>query len=83
MVQNIGGVTANNVTLKTATLSSPGTTVGTPLPQDLGNLAPGQSATKVVTFSGANNPAGAKRTLGVDGTFSGGTFTDKWKVTVP
>ena len=81
-VQNIGGEVANNVRLTAATLSSPMTN-GSPLPQSLGNLAPGQWATTVVTFSGANNPAGAKRTLRFDGTYSGGVFTDKWKVTLP
>ncbi|HKY45781.1 MAG TPA: right-handed parallel beta-helix repeat-containing protein, partial [Pyrinomonadaceae bacterium] len=81
-VQNAGGATANNVRLTTGTLAVP-VTNGTPLPQNLGNLAPGQWATRVITFSGANHPAGQKRTLTFGGTYSGGTFTDKWKVTLP
>ena len=48
-----------------------------------GNLAPGQWATTVVIFSGANNPSGAKRTLTFAGTNTGGTFNDKWKVSLP
>ncbi|MFN2407499.1 MAG: choice-of-anchor Q domain-containing protein, partial [Pyrinomonadaceae bacterium] len=81
-VQNTGGTTANNVRLTTGTLAPP-TTNGTPLPQSLGNLGPGQWATRVITFSGANNSAGQKRTLTFAGTYNGGTFTDKWKVTLP
>jgi hypothetical protein len=49
----------------------------------LGNLAPGQWGIAIVMFSGTNNPTGAKRTLKVDGTFNGGVFTEKWKVTLP
>jgi hypothetical protein len=81
-VQNAGGTTANNVRLTTGTLAAP-TTNGTPLPQSLGNLGPGQWATRVITFSGTNNSAGQKRTLIFGGTYNGGTFTDKWKVTLP
>ncbi|HEX6283992.1 MAG TPA: hypothetical protein VFZ71_03915, partial [Pyrinomonadaceae bacterium] len=82
-VKNSGGVTANNVRLTTATLVSP-TTNGTPLPQNLGNLAPGQSVTTVITFSGTNNPAKQKRTLTLGGIFNGSTpFSGQWKVTLP
>jgi hypothetical protein len=81
-VQNAGGTTANNVRLTTGTLAAP-TTNGTPLPQSLGNLGAGQWATRVITFSGTNNSAGQKRTLIFGGTYNGGTFTDKWKVTLP
>jgi len=81
-VQNVGGATANNVKLTTGTLSSP-TTNGAPLPATFGNLAPGQWATTVVIFSGNKNPSGTKRTLSFGGTYSGGTFTDKWKVALP
>ena len=82
-VQNVGGATANNVKLTIATLVSP-TTNGTPLPQNLGHLAPGQSATTVMTFSGTNNPPKQKRTLTLGGTYSNGaTFSGTWKVTLP
>jgi hypothetical protein len=63
-------------------ITSP-TTNGAPLPRNLGNLAPGQWATNVIIFAGANNPPGAKRTLTFGGTYSGGTFTEKWKVSLP
>jgi len=81
-VQNVGGATANNIKLTTGTLASP-TTNGAPLPRNLGNLAPGQWATNVIIFPGANNPPGAKRTLTAGGTYSGGTFSNKWKVSLP
>lgn len=82
-VQNVGGATANNIRLTTATLVAP-TTNGTPLPQHLGSLAPGQSVTTVMTFSGTSNPPKQKRTLTLGGTYSnGGTFNGMWKVTLP
>jgi len=81
-VQNVGGATASNVKLTTGTLSSP-TTNGAPLPKNLGNLAAGQWATTVVIFSGANNPSGAKKTLTFAGSYTGGTFSDKGKVSLP
>ncbi|HEX5875558.1 MAG TPA: choice-of-anchor Q domain-containing protein [Pyrinomonadaceae bacterium] len=82
-VKNVGGATANNVKLTTATLVAP-TTNGTPLPQTLGNLAPGQSVTTVMTFSGTNNPPKQKRTLTLGGTYNNGaTFSGTWKVTLP
>jgi uncharacterized protein (DUF2141 family) len=81
-VQNTGSVTANNVRLTAATLSTP-TTNGGPVPAVFGNLGPGQWAATIITFTKANNPPGGKRTLKIDGTFSGGTFTEKWKVTLP
>lgn len=81
-VQNAGGATANNVRLTTGTLAQP-TTNGTPLPRSLGNLATGQWATTVITFSGSNHAAGQKRTLTFAGTYTGGTFSDKWRVTLP
>ncbi|HEX6648348.1 MAG TPA: hypothetical protein VF075_02370, partial [Pyrinomonadaceae bacterium] len=70
------------VKLTTGTLTQPSTD-GTPLPQNLGNLARGQWATRVITFSGTNNSAGQKKTLTFGGTYTDGTFTDKWKVTLP
>jgi hypothetical protein len=69
--------------LTTATLAQPGNTNGTPVPQSLSNLAPGQWATRVISFSGTNNAPGQKRTLTFAGTYTGGTFTQKWKVTLP
>ncbi|PYS70755.1 MAG: hypothetical protein DMF69_12535, partial [Acidobacteria bacterium] len=77
-VQNLGAVTANNVSLSTARL---GTTIGTPLPQNLGSLAPGATANAVVIFT--NSSPGANSTLVVGGTYTGGSFSNTKRVTIP
>ncbi|HEY6119516.1 MAG TPA: S8 family serine peptidase, partial [Pyrinomonadaceae bacterium] len=77
-VQNIGSTTANSVTLTNAKL---GSTNGAPLPQSLGNLAPGASASTTVNFS--NSTPGANSTLTVGGTYTGGTFSSNKRVTIP
>jgi len=77
-VQNIGAVTANNVSLTTARL---GSTTGTPLPQSLGNLVPGATVNTTVSF--ANSTPGANSTLVVGGTYTGGTFSNTKRVTIP
>jgi len=81
-IQNTGNTTAQNVRLTAATLTSP-TTNGSPVPQNLGSIAIGQFTTTILTFSASGNPSGSKRTLKVDGTYTGGTFTEKWKVNLP
>lgn len=77
-IQNISTVTVNNITLTTAML---GGTNGTPLPQSLGNLAPGASVSTVVNFT--NSTPGVASTLSVGGTFTGGTFSSTKRVTIP
>lgn len=77
-VQNIGSETANNVTVTTAKL---GPTVGAPLPQSLGNIAPGASVNAVVSF--ANSTPGAGSVLNVGGTYTGGTFSTSKRLTIP
>lgn len=78
-VQNTGTVTAANVMLTDARL---GATNGTPLPQSLGSLAPGQtSAPMVVNFT--NSTPGASTTLRLNGTYTGGTFSSTKRVTIP
>jgi hypothetical protein len=76
-VSNSGTATANNVVLTTAKI---GAVSGTPLPQNLGNLAAGASAVTTVTFSGA--PSGSQ-TVTVGGTFTGGTYNSARRVPVP
>ena len=76
-VTNSGTATATNVVLTTARL---GSVNGTPLPQTVGSLAPGASATRTVTVSGA--PSGAT-TLQIGGTYDGGTFSSNRRVTAP
>jgi hypothetical protein len=77
-LQNIGAVTANNVTLTTAKL---GATNGTPLPQSAGNLAPGATFNTTVNFT--NSTPGASSTLVVGGTYTGGSFSTTKRVTIP
>jgi hypothetical protein len=77
-VQNTGTLPANNAMLTTAKL---GTTNGTPLPQPLGNIAPGATATVIVNFT--NSTPGAASTLSVGGTYTGGSFSTTARKTIP
>jgi hypothetical protein len=77
-VQNIGSTTAANVMLTTAKL---GSTNGTPLPQSLGNIAPGGSASGDVNFT--NSSPGTASTLTLGGSYTGGSFSSTKRVTVP
>ncbi len=79
-VQNQGITTATNVTINSATL---GATSGTPVPQNLGNLAAGQTASTTITFA---NPgaAGTRQVLRINGVFDGTTgFGKSQTVTLP
>ena len=77
-VENIGTLPADNTILNTARL---GVTNGTPLPQSLGSIAPGSSATATVQFT--NSTPGASSTLNAGGTYTGGTFSATKRVTIP
>jgi hypothetical protein len=77
-VRNTGTLPAANVTLTTAKL---GATNGTPLPQSLGSIAPGGSASVVVNFT--NSTPGAASTLSVGGTYTGGSFSSTGRITIP
>jgi hypothetical protein len=76
-VSNTGTATANSVTLTTAQLGAVG---GTPLPQNLGNIAAGASVVTNVSFAGA--PSGVQ-ILQIGGTHSAGTFNSSRKVNAP
>jgi subtilisin-like proprotein convertase family protein len=78
-VSNEGASTATNVKLTQAML---GASSGAPLPQTLGNIPVGGSASATVVFA-APPPAGSATTLKVGGTYTGGTFTNTLRVTVP
>jgi len=77
-VQNIGSTTANDVMLTTGRL---GSTNGTPLPQNLGNLVPGGSVNTIVSFTNSTPGAGSSLTLG--GSYAGGPFISGKRVTIP
>ena len=53
---------------------------GTPLPQNIGSLAPGASVTVTITFTGAPPDS---TTLQVAGTYTGGTFNSIRRVIAP
>ncbi len=78
-ISNTGTAAANNVMLTTAQL---GTVTGTPLPQAVGNIpAFGSSGFFDVFFS--PSPAPGASTLKLGGTYTGGTFSNTKRVTVP
>ncbi|HET9447567.1 MAG TPA: carboxypeptidase regulatory-like domain-containing protein, partial [Steroidobacteraceae bacterium] len=76
-VSNTGATTALNAQLTQARL---GAANGVPIPQSLGNIPAGGSATAVVNFTGV--PAGAS-SLTVAGTHDGGTFSGAQRIVVP
>ena len=79
-VTNIGSITANNVVVSTARL---GAANGAPVPQTLGNIAPGATVTVPTSITFTNSTPGASSTLSVAGTYTGGTFSSNKRVTIP
>ena len=76
-VANTGSVTANNVMLTTAKLGSVNCT---PVPQAMGAIAAGSSATAMVTCPGVSM---GPSSLSVGGTYTGGSFSSAARVSVP
>lgn len=76
-VTNTGTLPANAAMLTIAKL---GSTNGTPLPQSLGSIAPGDSANVLVNFA---NSTGGTAVLKLGGTFTGGSFSSTKPVNVP
>ncbi len=77
-IQNTGTVTATNVMLTVAQL---GATNGTPLPQSLGNLAPGAtSAPMTVNFT--NSTPGTATLLRLNGKYVDGSFNSTKRATI-
>jgi hypothetical protein len=79
-VANAGGTSAANVVLTSVKV---GSTVATTLPQNLGTLAPGNSAQATVSVPGSVGVSGAAGTLSVAGTYTGGTFSSTARITLP
>jgi len=80
VITNKGTGTAMNVVLTTATL---GAANGAPIPQTLGNIAPGGSVTTTVTYPSS---AGASKSVVVEkyaGTYTGSGFTASMRATLP
>lgn len=79
-VKNTGTGTAANVQLTVATL---GSASGAPVPQSLGDLPRGSSATAVVTFPSSAGASGARSALHFTGTYDGGTFGGNTRTVLP
>ncbi len=80
MVKNNGTGTAQAVVLTGATL---GSVSGSVLPLTIGNIAPGGSATVMVTFPATAGASGAAAIDGFSGTYSGATFGGSLRVRLP
>ncbi|HZY62994.1 MAG TPA: Ig-like domain repeat protein, partial [Edaphobacter sp.] len=79
-VSNTGGITAQNVVL---TGVSVGSVSGTPVPQSLGNIAPGAHVTGVVNVAASAGVPGSATVAKVAGTYTGGTFGGSSRTTLP
>jgi hypothetical protein len=77
---NSGGADALDVALTAAKI---GTTSGSPLPQSLGTIPAGASVQTTVTFPGTVGAVGAASSITVSGTFTGGTFSNTARITLP
>jgi hypothetical protein len=79
-IANRGGTAAANVVLTGVTVGSDS---GTPLPQSLGTIPPGEIAQATVTVPGSVGAAGAPSSLTVSGTYTAGTFNSSSRITLP
>ena len=79
-VTNNGNVTAPNVQLTSATLSS---TSGATMPASLGDIAAGGSASVTLTFPTSTGADGAGVVERLSGTYNGGTFGGSFRATLP
>ncbi|GGA53756.1 hypothetical protein GCM10011507_01130 [Edaphobacter acidisoli] len=79
-VSNTGGIAAQDVAL---TGVSVGSASGTPVPQSLGNIAPGAHVTSVVSVPASAGAPGSAAIAKVTGTYTGGTFGGSSRTTLP
>jgi len=79
-VKNIGAGTAQSVELTGATL---GSAAGTPVPQSLGDIAPGGAAVVTVSYPPAAGASGAGAVERYTGTYTGGTFGGSIRAVLP
>ena len=80
VVTNNGFMTAENVRLTAGTL---GSATGSPLPQSLGSIVPGGSATATLTFPSSAGASGAAVVERYSGTYTGGTFAGSIRAILP
>ena len=81
-ISNSGGVAAQNVQLTVGKIQ---TTSGTPLPQLVGGgtVAAGATVTATLTFPGTVGTPGTAAVLTVSGTYTGGSFNNSGRITLP
>lgn len=79
-IANTGGTTAANVILTAARVN---TTPGATLPQSLGAVAAGGSATITLAFPVTLGAPGAAATLRLAGTYTGGSFSSTGRIRLP
>ena len=79
-IANTGGTAAANVVLSSVKV---GADTATPLPQNIGTIAPGASAQTTVTVPASVGASGAASSLTVAGTYTGGTFNSSARITLP
>ena len=79
-ITNSGNADAANVVLATATL---GAAAGSPLPQTVGTVKAGHSATVTVTFPLSAGADGASVVAKFTGTYTGGTFSSSIREVLP
>ena len=79
-IANTGGAAAANVMLTSVKV---GADTATPLPQSIGAIGAGASATATVTVPGSVGVSGAAGSLTLGGTYTGGTFSSSARITLP
>jgi hypothetical protein len=79
-VANTGGTAATNVVLTSVKV---GADSATPLPQNIGTIAAGASATATVTVPGSVGASGAASSIAITGTYSGGTISSSARIVLP
>jgi hypothetical protein len=79
-VANTGGTDAQNVVVSSVKV---GSATASPLPQTIGTIAAGSSATVTVSVPSSVGASGAGSSLTVAGTYTGGTFSLSSRITLP
>jgi hypothetical protein len=79
-IANTGGTAAANVMLNNTKV---GADAGTPLPQSIGSIGPGQTAQATVTVPASVGASGAPSSLTISGTYTGGSFSSSARITLP
>jgi regulation of enolase protein 1 (concanavalin A-like superfamily) len=79
-VSNTGSSAAQNVALTSVLL---GSASGAPVPQSLGDIAPGEHVTSVVSVPASAGAPGSAAIAKVTGTYTGGTFGGSARTTLP